>query len=79
MPENVRVDIELDPFQARDHVPYEQLRIMRKECPVARIPVGWYLSRQAEVLEAVRQVDTFVASFRVPASSFPTTSSSSTR
>ena len=38
MPENVRVDIELDPFQARDHVPYEQLRIMRRECPVAAHP-----------------------------------------
>jgi cytochrome P450 len=66
MPGNDQVDIELDPFRAEDHVPYEQLRTMRRECPVARIPVGWFLSRQAEVLEAVRQVDTFVASFRAP-------------
>jgi cytochrome P450 len=63
---NDHVDSELDPFRAEDHVPYEQLRTMRRERPVARIPVGWFLSRQAEVLEAVRQVDTFVASFRAP-------------
>ena len=66
MPGSDQVDIELDPFRAGDHVPYEQLKTMRRECPVARIPVGWFLSRQAEVLEAVRQVDTFVASFRAP-------------
>jgi cytochrome P450 len=68
---NDRVDIELDPFRAEDQVPYEQLRTMRRECPVARIPVGWYLSRQAEVLDAVRQVDTFVASFRAPGVEVP--------
>jgi cytochrome P450 len=61
-----QIDIELDPFEAADQVDYERLRALRSECPVARIPVGWYLSRQEEILEAVKRVDTFVASFRSP-------------
>jgi cytochrome P450 len=66
VPVDDHIDIGLDPFEAVDHVDYERLRTMRTECPVARIPVGWYLSTQADVLEAVRRVDTFVASFRSP-------------
>lgn len=66
MPVDDAIDVELDPFEAGDHVPYEQLRSMRQQCPVARIPVGWYLTRQDEILDAVKQVETFVASFRAP-------------
>jgi cytochrome P450 len=39
---------------------------MRARCPVARIPVGWYLSRLDDVVAASKLVDTFVASFRAP-------------
>jgi cytochrome P450 len=60
------IDIDLDPFNSSAQLHPDELRRMRNECPVARIPVGWYLSTQAEVLEAMRLVDTFVASFRAP-------------
>jgi cytochrome P450 len=58
--------IDFDPFQARDDVPHELFTRLRRECPVARTPTGWYLARQDDVLEATKQVDTFVSSFREP-------------
>jgi cytochrome P450 len=66
VPEGADVDVELDPFAPSDRVSYEQLGQMRQECPVARIPVGWYLSRQSDVLDATKRLDTFAASFRAP-------------
>lgn len=60
------IDIDLDPFVSAAQLLPEDLRRLREECPVARIPVGWYLSTQADVLEAMRLVDSFVASFRAP-------------
>ena len=59
-------DVDLDPFVSAAHLAPAELRRIRAECPVARIPVGWYLSTQADVLEAMRLVDTFIASFRAP-------------
>src|ERR1700728_3236368 len=66
VPTGADVDVELDPFAPSDRVSYEQLGQMRQECPVARIPVGWYLSRQSDVLDATKRLDTFAASFRAP-------------
>jgi len=60
------IDIDLDPFVSAAQLSADDLRRLREECPVARIPVGWYLSKQDDVLEAMRLVDTFVASFRAP-------------
>jgi hypothetical protein len=59
-------DIDYDPFASRDTIPYDVFGELRAGCPVARIPAGWYLARQDDVLEAARLVDTFVASFREP-------------
>ncbi|MCU1366629.1 MAG: hypothetical protein JWN39_2268 [Ilumatobacteraceae bacterium] len=63
---HLELDLDLDPFVSAAQLRPEDLRTIRDECPVARIPVGWYLSKQADVLEAMRLVDTFVASFRAP-------------
>ncbi|HQV56748.1 MAG TPA: cytochrome P450, partial [Ilumatobacteraceae bacterium] len=60
------IDADLDPFAALPAVDHDGLRELRERCPVARIPVGWYLSSHATVSEAPRHVDTFVASFRQP-------------
>ena len=60
------IDVEFDPFAPRDEVPHELFAEIRGRCPVARIDSGWFLSRQADVLEATKSVDTFVASFREP-------------
>jgi hypothetical protein len=58
--------IDFDPFEARDDIPHELFTRLRGECLVARTPTGWYLARQDDVLEATKQVDTFVSSFREP-------------
>jgi cytochrome P450 len=58
--------IDFDPFEARSDIPHELFTQLRTECPVARTPTGWYLARQDDVLEATKQVDTFVSSFREP-------------
>lgn len=60
------IDVDFDPFAAKDEVQHELFTEIRGRCPVARIESGWFLSRQADVLEATRQVDLFVASFREP-------------
>ena len=55
-----------DPFEAADSIPYDEFAEIRRRCPVARTPTGWYLSRRDDVLEATKSVDTFVSSFREP-------------
>ena len=58
--------IDYDPFQQKDAVPHGLFATMRAQCPVAKIPVGWFLAKQADVLTATKDVETFVASFREP-------------
>ena len=55
--------IDYDPFQQKDAVPHGLFATMRAQCPVAKIPVGWFLAKQADVLTATKDVETFVASF----------------
>ncbi len=57
---------DFDPFAARDDIPYEQFAEIRRTCPVARTPTGWYLSKRDDVLAATKSVETFVSSFREP-------------
>lgn len=59
-------DMAFDPFAYPDEVPHDTLAEMRSECPVARTPTGWYLTKFDHVLAATRDVDTFVSSFRDP-------------
>ena len=56
--------VEFDPFASSAEVPHELFAEMRRSCPVARTPSGWYLSRYDHVLEATKHVDQFVSSFR---------------
>lgn len=58
--------IDFDPYTSGESVPNELFAEMRAKCPVARIPMGWYLSRLDDVVTASKLVDTFVASFRAP-------------
>jgi cytochrome P450 len=56
-----------DPLDLSNGMPYEGWRRLRAEAPVARTPKGvWFLARQAEVLEATRDVECFRSSFRDP-------------
>ncbi|WP_419917918.1 cytochrome P450 [Candidatus Poriferisocius sp.] len=55
-----------DPLAHTGDVPYAKLAGLRDECPVARTPSGWYLTRFDDVLTATKDVDTFVSSFRDP-------------
>lgn len=55
-----------DPFAYPEEVPHETLNELRAECPVARTPTGWYLTKFDDVLAATRDVETFVSSFRDP-------------
>ena len=57
---------DFDPFQSGAAVPHAQYATWREECPVARLAIGWFLSKQADVLAATKDVETFVASFREP-------------
>jgi cytochrome P450 len=59
-------NVEFDPFDASVGIPHELFDELRSECPVARIPVGWFLTRHAEVLSAVRDVESFRTSYREP-------------
>lgn len=55
----------LDPMTA----PFEdaEMERLRRQAPVTRTPSGaWYLARYDDVVEATRNVDTFIASFRGP-------------
>jgi cytochrome P450 len=58
--------IDFDPYTSGESVPHSLFAEMRAQCPVARIPIGWYLSRLDDVISASKMVDTFVASFRAP-------------
>jgi cytochrome P450 len=58
--------IDFDPYTSGESVPNELFAEMRARCPVARIPMGWYLARLDDVVTASKLVDTFVASFRAP-------------
>lgn len=63
--------IEYDPFQSTSEVPHELFAELRRSCPVAQTPTGWYLAKQADVLEAAKHVDVFVSSFRAPGVAVP--------
>ncbi|MEO8691883.1 MAG: cytochrome P450 [Acidimicrobiales bacterium] len=58
--------VDFDPYSSGASVPNELFADMRARCPVARIPMGWYLARLDDVVTASKLVDTFVASFRAP-------------
>jgi cytochrome P450 len=56
-----------DPLDVSAGVPYESLAQLRSECPVSRTQSGaFFLARYADVMGAVRDVETFQASFREP-------------
>jgi cytochrome P450 len=56
-----------DPLDVSGGVPYERLAELRSECPVSRTQSGaYFLARYADVAGAVRDVETFQASFREP-------------
>lgn len=59
-------DMAFDPFAYPEEVPHDTLAELRSECPVARTPTGWYLTKFDHVLAATRDVGTFVSSFRDP-------------
>ena len=59
-------DTAFDPFAYPEEVPIDELAELRSECPVARTPTGWYLTKFDHVLAATRDVETFVSSFRDP-------------
>ena len=62
---------EFDPFAHLEDVPYDALSELRAECPVVRTPTGWYLTKFDEVLDATKDVETFVSSFRDPGVEVP--------
>jgi cytochrome P450 len=56
-----------DPLDISRGVPHEAYARLRAETPISRTPNGtWYLARQDDVLAAMRDVETFRASFRDP-------------
>jgi len=56
-----------DPLDISRGVPHEAYARLRAEAPISRTPNGtWYLARQDDVLAAMRDVETFRASFRDP-------------
>ena len=59
-------DRAFDPFAYPEEVPHDTLAELRSECPVARTPTGWYLTKFDHVLAATKDVETFVSSFRDP-------------
>jgi cytochrome P450 family 109 len=58
--------VEYDPFDVAQEIPVDIHRELRQACPVARIPVGWFLTRHADVRDAVRDVESFRTSYREP-------------
>ena len=38
--------VDFDPFDASVGIPHERFSELRETCPVARIPVGWFLTAQ---------------------------------
>ena len=57
--------VEIDPFEWSD-VPHELFTEVRATCPVAKSAGGWYLATQDDVVEASKNVDVFLSSFRQP-------------
>jgi cytochrome P450 len=56
-----------DPLDISQGIPHERYARLRAEAPISRTPNGtWFLSRQDDVLAALRDVETFRASFRDP-------------
>ncbi|MCY3631542.1 MAG: cytochrome P450 [bacterium] len=64
-------DAAFDPFAYPEEVPIDTLAELRAECPVARTPTGWYLTKFDDVLAATKDVETFVSSFRDPGVEIP--------
>ena len=58
--------VDYNPFDVAADVPIDALREMRVTCPVARIDVGWLLTRHEHVKNAVRDIDSFRTSYREP-------------
>ena len=57
--------IDLDPFQDGP-IPVDLHRELRATCPVAKVPIGWFLTRHADVGVGVREVDRYQSSYREP-------------
>ena len=57
---------EFDPFEVDADIPHDAHRALREGCPVAPIPVGWFLARHHDVVTGVKDVDTFRSSYREP-------------
>jgi len=55
-----------DPFDVTAAIPLDALRELRATCPVAAIEVGWLLTTHADVKSAVRDVESFITSYREP-------------
>src|SRR3954447_25351502 len=58
--------VEFDPFEVDADIPHDAHRALRSSCPVAQIPVGWFLARHGDVVTGVKDVDTFRSSYREP-------------
>lgn len=58
--------IEYDPFDFAAPVPIDTLRELRAQCPVAKLDVGWLLTKHADVKSAVRDIGNFRTSYREP-------------
>jgi cytochrome P450 len=51
-----------DPAHLTEGVPFDELRSLRAECPVARTPAGsWYLSRRSDAERVLKDIDAFRA------------------
>jgi len=50
--------VEFDPFEVDAEIPHDAHRALRSACPVAQIPVGWFLARHGDVVTGVKDVDT---------------------
>lgn len=60
-------ETKFDPLDIAHGIPHEGYARLRAEAPISRTPNGsWFLSRQDDVLAALRDVETFRANFRDP-------------
>ena len=49
-----------DPEHVTNGVPFDELAVLRSECPIAKTPTGaWFLSRRREVDAVLRDVESF--------------------
>src|SRR4051812_12967383 len=55
--------IDVDPFQDGP-IPVALHRELRATCPVAKVEVGWFLTKHADVTTGVREVDRYLSSYR---------------